>query len=307
MINYEYIRDQDKWPAAAKAQTVASADSGQNTAGKTVQTQHVVWTGAVTPETTGEHKFRLYSSSYVKVFADGKLVLERWRQNWNPGSTISPCPWSRASRSTSASNGNRTRAISPSTITTPCPPPIATRCGCRRMSARRPIIIMSAAPAWTMSSPATATLHRQGRDAAQMGLWLLAEPPALRDAGAIARRGPRISQAPHPARQHRAGLVLLARGPMGQPRVRQETLPRSQGDGRRGPCPRRQCDDLGLAEILPEHGERQGARREGLPLPRQSRREAQGLGRPRLSQHRLRSLCGRSARRSISARSANGW
>ena len=28
VINYEYIRDQDKWPAAAKAQTVASADSG---------------------------------------------------------------------------------------------------------------------------------------------------------------------------------------------------------------------------------------------------------------------------------------
>lgn len=84
VINYEYIRDQEKWPAAAKAQTVASADSGQNTAGRTVQTQRVVWTGAVTPETSGEHKFRLYSSSYVKVFADGKLVLERWRQNWNP-------------------------------------------------------------------------------------------------------------------------------------------------------------------------------------------------------------------------------
>jgi len=34
--------------------------------------------------TAGEHRFRLYSSSYVKVFADGKEVLSRWRQNWNP-------------------------------------------------------------------------------------------------------------------------------------------------------------------------------------------------------------------------------
>jgi len=83
-INYQFIRDQAKWPAAAKARTVASADSGQNTAGVTTQTQHVVWTGMVTPDATGTHKFRLYSSSYVKVFADGKLVLERWRQNWNP-------------------------------------------------------------------------------------------------------------------------------------------------------------------------------------------------------------------------------
>ena len=84
VINYQFIRDQANWPAAAKAQTVAAAGSGQNTAGNAVQTQRVVWTGSVAPDATGEHKFRLYSSSYVKVFADGKPVLQRWRQNWNP-------------------------------------------------------------------------------------------------------------------------------------------------------------------------------------------------------------------------------
>jgi len=84
VINYQFIRDQANWPEAARAQTVAAAGSGQNTAGNTVQTQRVVWTGSITPDATGEHKFRLYSSSYVKVFADGKPVLERWRQNWNP-------------------------------------------------------------------------------------------------------------------------------------------------------------------------------------------------------------------------------
>lgn len=83
VINYQYIKDQAKWPAAAKAQTVAGT-SGQNTAGNTVQTQRVVWTGRVTPDTSGLHRFRLYSSSYVKVFVDGKEVLQRWRQNWNP-------------------------------------------------------------------------------------------------------------------------------------------------------------------------------------------------------------------------------
>jgi alpha-D-xyloside xylohydrolase len=71
-INYQYIRDQAKWPAEAKAPA-----SGPNT-------QRVVWTGRVTPAETGLHRFRLYSSSYAKVFVDGKEVLSRWRQNWNP-------------------------------------------------------------------------------------------------------------------------------------------------------------------------------------------------------------------------------
>jgi alpha-D-xyloside xylohydrolase len=82
-IDYQYIEDQAKWPEAAKAQTTA-ATSGQNTAGNAVGKQRVVWTGTVHPTATGMHKFRLYSSSYAKVFVDGKQVLERWRQNWNP-------------------------------------------------------------------------------------------------------------------------------------------------------------------------------------------------------------------------------
>lgn len=82
-IDYQYLKDQARWPAEAKAATVA-ATTGQNTQGNALETQRVVWTGTYTPDNAGEHKFRLYSSSYVKVFADGKEVLSRWRQNWNP-------------------------------------------------------------------------------------------------------------------------------------------------------------------------------------------------------------------------------
>jgi alpha-D-xyloside xylohydrolase len=82
-IDYQYLRDQARWPAEAKASVVA-ATTGQNTQGNAVQTQRVVWTGRFTPDATGAHKFRLYSSSYVKVFADGVQLLDRWRQNWNP-------------------------------------------------------------------------------------------------------------------------------------------------------------------------------------------------------------------------------
>ena len=83
-IDYQYIRDQVKWPAAARAATVSSAHTGQNTAGQVIGAQRVTWTGTLHPTATGVHKFRLYSSSYVKLFLDDKPVLERWRQNWNP-------------------------------------------------------------------------------------------------------------------------------------------------------------------------------------------------------------------------------
>ena len=83
VIDYQYLEDQDRYPQQAKAETVA-ADTGQNTQGNAVQTQRVVWTGTLQPAATGTHKFRLYSSSYVSVFANGEKVLDRWRQNWNP-------------------------------------------------------------------------------------------------------------------------------------------------------------------------------------------------------------------------------
>jgi alpha-D-xyloside xylohydrolase len=82
-INYQYIRDQKAYPAAAKGAS-RQATGGQNTAGDAVETQRVVWTGDVTADATGTHKFQLYGSSYYKVFVDGRLMLDRWRQNWNP-------------------------------------------------------------------------------------------------------------------------------------------------------------------------------------------------------------------------------
>ncbi|MGN6376230.1 MAG: TIM-barrel domain-containing protein [Sphingomonas sp.] len=82
-VDYQYIGDKDKWPEAAKARTTA-ATGGQNTAGNATQTQDVVWTGDITAKTSGVHKFRLYASSYYKVYLDGHKVLDRWRQNWNP-------------------------------------------------------------------------------------------------------------------------------------------------------------------------------------------------------------------------------
>jgi alpha-D-xyloside xylohydrolase len=66
--NYQYIKDLANWPKASPAKT----------------TSKVVWEGSIEAATSGLHKFRLYASSYAKVYVDGKLLYDDWRQNWNP-------------------------------------------------------------------------------------------------------------------------------------------------------------------------------------------------------------------------------
>jgi alpha-D-xyloside xylohydrolase len=44
----------------------------------------VVWEGSFASDTEGQHKFMLYASNYFKVWVDGNLILDKWRQNWNP-------------------------------------------------------------------------------------------------------------------------------------------------------------------------------------------------------------------------------
>jgi alpha-D-xyloside xylohydrolase len=72
-INYEYLKDLPNWPAIVGDKTDAPVAGAS-----------VVWEGQVEAHTSGLQKFQLYSSGYVKAYVDGKLVLDRWRQNWNP-------------------------------------------------------------------------------------------------------------------------------------------------------------------------------------------------------------------------------
>jgi alpha-D-xyloside xylohydrolase len=44
----------------------------------------ITWDGAIEAQSAGVHKFRVYASGYIKVWIDGELVVDRWRQNWNP-------------------------------------------------------------------------------------------------------------------------------------------------------------------------------------------------------------------------------
>ncbi len=48
----------------------------------------VRWSGEIECNEPGIHKFRLYASSYIKMWLDGKLLVDSWRQNWLPWTHI---------------------------------------------------------------------------------------------------------------------------------------------------------------------------------------------------------------------------
>lgn len=50
----------------------------------------VTWEGSLSSGVSGAHTFRFKYAGYLKVFIDGQLRLDRWRQCWNPGSALVP-------------------------------------------------------------------------------------------------------------------------------------------------------------------------------------------------------------------------
>ena len=50
----------------------------------------VSWEGALASGLAGVHTFRVKYAGYIKVYIDGRLRLDRWRQAWNPGTALIP-------------------------------------------------------------------------------------------------------------------------------------------------------------------------------------------------------------------------
>lgn len=71
VIDYEFLEDQKKLPAGLKL-------------GEALAT----WEGAVESGTTGRHHFLLKNAGYAKLYLDGRLVVDKWRQAWNPGPSV---------------------------------------------------------------------------------------------------------------------------------------------------------------------------------------------------------------------------
>jgi len=70
-IDYQFLSGLEDFPDAGKNM----APGGRS---------DVVWEGQIAARTDGRHTFSLYNSEYAKLYVDGELVIDRWRQNWNP-------------------------------------------------------------------------------------------------------------------------------------------------------------------------------------------------------------------------------
>jgi len=96
-LTAEYFRDQKfqdllvSQPESVIAHENLS-ETGGYPEGFDVNRGSVRWSGQLSSDQTGVHKFRFYSSHYAKVWLDGKLVVDSWRQNWCPWTTMLRLP-----------------------------------------------------------------------------------------------------------------------------------------------------------------------------------------------------------------------
>ncbi|WP_200979697.1 TIM-barrel domain-containing protein [Echinicola sp. 20G] len=70
-IAYQFLDDMDKIPE--------SFDMANGV---------VSWKGKVQGHQKGVHQFYMTYSGYLKVWLDGKLLVDRWRESWNPGPVV---------------------------------------------------------------------------------------------------------------------------------------------------------------------------------------------------------------------------
>ncbi|MBV7531478.1 TIM-barrel domain-containing protein [Chitinophaga sp. sic0106] len=68
VINYEFLEDLHRLPAKFPL------EKGKAT-----------WEGSLQGDETGDYKFFIQASGYLKIWIDGKLQLDKWRESWNPG------------------------------------------------------------------------------------------------------------------------------------------------------------------------------------------------------------------------------
>ncbi|MEO5564386.1 MAG: TIM-barrel domain-containing protein [Chitinophagaceae bacterium] len=71
-ISYEYLNDSKLFLPASF----------------TTATGVLTWEGSIASDLNGIHKLRLTYGGYLKVWINGKLLADRWRQAWKPGSII---------------------------------------------------------------------------------------------------------------------------------------------------------------------------------------------------------------------------
>jgi len=70
-ISYEFLEDQQDFPE-----------------GYNLQDGTITWEGYIESDQSGEHHFTMPGSGYVKVWVNSDVVLDKWREAWNPGMSV---------------------------------------------------------------------------------------------------------------------------------------------------------------------------------------------------------------------------
>jgi alpha-D-xyloside xylohydrolase len=71
VIDYEYLKDMKKFPSVFP-----------------LARGNIKWEGSIKSGFTGNHKISVKYAGYIKIWIDGQLLLDRWRQAWNPAVAI---------------------------------------------------------------------------------------------------------------------------------------------------------------------------------------------------------------------------
>ncbi|MGF2410935.1 TIM-barrel domain-containing protein [Ferruginibacter sp.] len=86
-------QDETKIFTTEKAGTIDYADLELMThlpAAFKMEDGKAIWEGFVQGNITGEYTFKIWAGGYIKLWADGELLLDRWRQCWNPFAAYVP-------------------------------------------------------------------------------------------------------------------------------------------------------------------------------------------------------------------------
>lgn len=82
-ISMNWLDDQHKFPIAIKMQEAI-----------------VTYQGAISSTVTGRYQLQLKYAGYVKVWFEGKLIADYWRQAWNPGAAVIDLDLTKGKKST---------------------------------------------------------------------------------------------------------------------------------------------------------------------------------------------------------------
>lgn len=96
-LTAQYFRDQKfQDPLVSRPESAIAHENLSETGGYPdgfdANRGSIRWSGELASAQTGVHKFRFLSSHYARVWLDGKLVVDSWRQNWCPWTTMLQLP-----------------------------------------------------------------------------------------------------------------------------------------------------------------------------------------------------------------------